>query len=255
MKKLICLLIIVLFSVLLLNPLYAQEGKEKRRLSRGKGRLNGKVLDKAENPIKNAKVVLLFEDNIAKFETTTDKRGVWSIIALGTGRFIVTASADGYMPANRLVFVRQLSKNPPVIFKLKAMSKAVKSEDRSVITKTYFLKHINPKEVGKSLSLYFLNCSYDINKKMLCVSIPKKNITKFEELLRKLDVKKRNIYFRIFTLIASHTGKSSEIKNKDLKKVIHELSKVLSFNCFRLDGVSFLSVQEGARGSAVNLST
>ncbi len=130
-----------------------------------------------------------------------------------------------------------------------------KSEDRSVITKTYFLKHINPKEVGKSLSLYFLNCSYDINKKMLCVSIPKKNITKFEELLRKLDVKKRNIYFRIFTLIASHTGKSSEIKNKDLKKVIHELSKVLSFNCFRLDGVSFLSVQEGARGSAVNLST
>ncbi len=130
-----------------------------------------------------------------------------------------------------------------------------KSEDRSVITKTYFLKHINPKEVGKALSLYLWNRSYDINKKMLCVSIPKKNIKKFEELLRKLDVKKRNIYFRIFTLIASHTGKSSEIKNKDLKKVIYELNKVLSFNCFRLDGVSFVSVQEGARVSVVNLST
>lgn len=130
-----------------------------------------------------------------------------------------------------------------------------KSEDRSVITKTYFLKHINPKEVGKALSLYLWNRSYDINKKMLCVSIPKKNITKFEELLRKLDVKKRNIYFRIFTVIASHTGKSSEIKNKDLKKVIYELNKVLSFNCFKLDGVSLVSVQEGARRSVVNLST
>ncbi len=130
-----------------------------------------------------------------------------------------------------------------------------KSEDRSVITNTYFLKHINPKEAKNALKLYFLNCSYDINKKMLCVSIFTKNITKFEELLRKLDVKKRNIYFRIFTVIASHTGKSSEIKNKDLKKVIYELNKVLSFNCFRLDGVSFISVQEGARKSVVNLST
>jgi hypothetical protein len=130
-----------------------------------------------------------------------------------------------------------------------------KSEDRSVVTKTYFLKHINPKEVKNALKLYFWRCSYDINKKMLCVSIPKKNIKKFEELLRKLDVKKRSIYFRIFTVIASYTGKSSEIKNKDLKKVIYELNKVLSFNCFRLDGVSFVSVQEGARVSRVNLST
>lgn len=130
-----------------------------------------------------------------------------------------------------------------------------KSEDHSAITKTYFLKHIDPRDVGKALKLYFWSCSYDINKKMLCVNIPKKNIKKFEELLRKLDVKKRNIYFRIFTVIASHTGKSSEIKNKDLKKVIYELNKVLSFNCFRLDGVSFVSVQEGARVSRVNLST
>jgi hypothetical protein len=130
-----------------------------------------------------------------------------------------------------------------------------KSEDRSVVTKTYFLKHIDPRDVGKALSLYLYNRSYDINKKMLCVSIPKKNITKFEELLRKLDVKKRNIYFRIFTVIASQTGKSSEIKNKDLKRVIYELNKVLSFNCFKLDGVSLVSVQEGARRSVVNLST
>ena len=113
---------IALFSVLLLNPLYAQK-------SRGKGRLKGKVLDEAENPIENAKVVLLFEDEITKFETTTDKKGIWSVIALGTGKFRVTASADGYIPTNTLVFVRQLSKNPPVILKLKAMDKAVVSED------------------------------------------------------------------------------------------------------------------------------
>lgn len=113
---------IVLFSVLLLNPLYAQK-------SRGKGRLKGTVLDEAENPIKNAKVVLLFEDEITKFETTTDKKGIWSVIALGTGKFRVTATADGYVPANTLVFVRQLSKNPLVVLKLKAMDKAVVSED------------------------------------------------------------------------------------------------------------------------------
>lgn len=113
---------IVLFSVLLLNPLYAQK-------SRGKGRLQGKVLDEAENPIENAKIVLLFEDEVTKFETITDKKGIWSVIALGTGKFRVTASADGYVPTNTLVFVRQLTKNPPVILKLKAMDKAVVSED------------------------------------------------------------------------------------------------------------------------------
>jgi len=72
---------------------------------------------------------MLFQDERTKMETVSDANGEWSILGLGSGKFRVTASADGYIPANTLVEIKQLSRNPPVILKLKKAEKIVASED------------------------------------------------------------------------------------------------------------------------------
>ena len=123
------------------------------------------------------------------------------------------------------------------------------------VTKTYILKHISPDVAHKTLRQYFWHGSYDRNGKMLTVEMPKENISKFEELLKKLDVEKKQILVRIFTVIASQEGKNSPIRNKDLQQVLTELQKVLSFKAFRLDGVSAITVTENQRHSRLVLSS
>jgi hypothetical protein len=124
-----------------------------------------------------------------------------------------------------------------------------------VLTKTYVLDHIKPMAVEKTLSAYFYRCSYDRNGTMFTVVIPERNRKKFEELLNQLDVEKKSILIRIFTVVASQEGKSSEITNKDLRNVLDELKKVLSFKAFHLDGVSALTVKDGQEYSRLQLSS
>jgi hypothetical protein len=124
-----------------------------------------------------------------------------------------------------------------------------KVSGQEILTKTYILKYISPKLAHNILDLYLLKASYDERSriKMLTVMIRKKDVVKFEELLKKIDKRRKTISFRIFTIIASKEHKASGIDNKDLKKVISELKKVLSFKSFTLDGSSFLTVREGSR--------
>jgi uncharacterized protein YxeA len=133
------------------------------------------------------------------------------------------------------------SKKPPSIF--------------DAVTKSYVLKHVSPKTIHNTLRQYFWESSYDRNGKMLTVKIAKENISKFEELLKKLDVEKKTILIRFFTVIASHEGKSAAVPNKDLQQVLLELQKVLSFKAFRLDGVSAITVKDGQRHSRLLLSS
>jgi len=60
---------------------------------------------------------------------------------------------------------------------------------------------------------------------------------------------------RIFTVIASQEGKSGDIANNDLRQVLTELQKVLSFKAFRLDGVSALTLTENQKYSSLKLSS
>ncbi len=129
------------------------------------------------------------------------------------------------------------------------------SSSPDTVTKTYFLKHISPKTVERALHAYFFHSSFDSNVNMITVKIPKENIDEFEELLKKMDVEKRKILIRIFTVIASNEGKSGEIENKDLKQVLSELQKILSFKSYRLDGVSALTVIDGQSYSDIILSS
>jgi uncharacterized protein YxeA len=123
------------------------------------------------------------------------------------------------------------------------------------VTKTYTLKHVSPKVVHRTLRQYFWESSYAPNGNMFTVKIARKNIPGFEKLLGQLDVARRKILVRIFTVIASKEGKSSPIPNKDLQQVLGELQKVLSFKAFHLDGVSAITVQENQDGSRLVLSS
>ena len=124
-----------------------------------------------------------------------------------------------------------------------------------VLTKTYILKHVTPNEVRNALRVYFYESSYDRNKKFLTIQIPESNVAKFEELLKKMDIPKRTITFRIFTVTASKQGKMSPIGNRDLKEVLAELQKLLDFKYFKLDGASLLTVKEGTNHSEIRLSS
>ena len=123
------------------------------------------------------------------------------------------------------------------------------------VTKTYVLKHISPKKVHNTLRRYFYESSYDRNGNMFTVMISKRNVSQFEELLKQLDVEKKTILIRFFTVIASLEGKSAAVPNKDLQQVLAELQKVLSFKSFRLDGVSAVTVKESQTYSRLSLSS
>ncbi len=133
---------------------------------------------------------------------------------------------------------------------------AQEKKGNDVVTKTYFLDHISPRTVDKALRTYFVHPpSYERNGNMITVKMFKKNVAEFERLLKKIDVEKKKVLLRVFTVIASQEGKSSRIENKDLNRVLSELKKVLSFKSFRLDGVSALTVTDGQESSELRLSS
>lgn len=121
--------------------------------------------------------------------------------------------------------------------------------------RTYFLKHITPQDVKNSLRPYFFELSADRTGNMFTVMIAKDKIPEFERLLKKIDVEKKKIIFRIFTVIASNEGNGAEIRNKDLKNVLTELKSVLSFKSYKLDGASLLTVKEGSEDNNITLLT
>lgn len=137
-------------------------------------------------------------------------------------------------------------------------SQADKPKEK-VHTKTYILQNIDPRKVEQTLKAYFYNCSYDRSGNMFTVVIPDRNLKKFEQLLKTLDVEKKTVVMRIFTVIASHEKKpvarGGEIINKDLNNVLNQLQKVLSFKSYRIDGVSALTVKDGQNRSRLRLSS
>ena len=110
-KLSLCFLFLALFFV------YASG-----QVARGKGRLSGLVVDGEGSPIQSVKVVIEFKGkDVSTLETTTDKRGMWSFLGLGTGFWKITASFDGYIPASQDFYVKQLEKNPRITLTLQKL--------------------------------------------------------------------------------------------------------------------------------------
>lgn len=104
----------LIMAFLLMSPhLFSQAG-------RGTARLSGTVSDEQRNPIPSAKITLQFlENEEITQETTSDKKGKWKIAGLGSGNWRITASAQGYIPYQNIVNVRQLDRNPLLNITLK----------------------------------------------------------------------------------------------------------------------------------------
>ena len=95
---------------------YAQSG-------RGTARLNGVVTDEDNRPVEGAQVTLSFaEAGGAKFEAKTDKKGEWSFMGLGSGRYDLAVVLKGYEPYAQAVQISQLSLNPKVYVKIKKIA-------------------------------------------------------------------------------------------------------------------------------------
>jgi tetratricopeptide (TPR) repeat protein len=86
---------------------------------RGVARMGGSVVDKDDKPIQGAKVSIVFKQpGGSTFETTTDKKGDWAFMGVGTGNWDITVNAKGYLPVIQGAYISQLSKNPKIVVKL-----------------------------------------------------------------------------------------------------------------------------------------
>lgn len=105
--------LILLTSLLFISSAAAQAG-------RGRARIAGAVVDEEGDSIKSARIVIhLLKNEQVKRETTTNKKGKWAIISIGTGDWRVTASAEGYLPAFKDVYVSQIERTPKITLTLK----------------------------------------------------------------------------------------------------------------------------------------
>jgi tetratricopeptide (TPR) repeat protein len=86
---------------------------------RGTARMNGIVLDPGGKPVVGAKVTATFtQAGGSTFETTTDKKGEFVFMGVGTGNWDVTVNAKGYQPVSQRIYTSQLNKNPKATIKL-----------------------------------------------------------------------------------------------------------------------------------------
>jgi hypothetical protein len=147
-----------------------------------------------------------------------------------------------------------------VFVSLPAMAEEQKTQSAGnspseVVTKTYILRSVMPEFIKESLRVYFITCSYGDDSNMISVVLDKKNVATFEEQLRKLDVEKKTIQLRIFTVLAAKEGKNDTIENKDLKRVLAEVSNLLNFKSYVLDGASVIMLKDNTRRSYLSLSS
>jgi len=144
-EKFLKLSLIILISLLILGYVIAQGG-------RGKARIAGVVLDEERNPIKSAKIVIEFlKSSLVKRETTTNKKGEWAFLGLGTGRWRVTASADGYIPTYKDIYIKQLELNPKITLTLKK----IEEPDKLIIEDEAFFNLL------EEANLLFAEKNYD----------------------------------------------------------------------------------------------
>jgi len=116
-----------------------------------------------------------------------------------------------------------------------------------VVVKTYYLKYIDPRDLLIAAKLYLIDSTG--TEDTITVKILKKNIPEFEELLKKLDVEKKTVLIKVFTVVASKKQETQEdevIENKDLKRVLNELNSLWKFQSYKIDGPSFLTVKDGS---------
>ena len=79
-------------------------------------------------------------------------------------------------------------------------AKQASQDPEEIVIRTYSLKFVRPSEILSAAKFYIFDST--ATGDTLVVRIRRKNIPKFEELLKKLDVEKKTILFKVLTVIA-----------------------------------------------------
>jgi hypothetical protein len=127
----------------------------------------------------------------------------------------------------------------------KEPAKQASQDPEEIVIRTYSLKFIRPYEIQNAAKFYIFDST--TSGDTIIVRIRRKNISEFEKLLKRLDVEKKTILFKIFTVIASREKEEKEdevIENKGLKKVLDELRNLWNFKSYKIDGPSLMTVKE-----------
>lgn len=244
-------------------PAFAQAGQ-------GRGRLTGTVRDEAGSAVAGAVVWLEYPGAGRRMETQTDKEGKWIFNGVGSGKARITVMAEGFQGVVVNALVSQLRINRPVAIMLKpfadaplqaavlkeaAAPAAQKEDGDEKVTRTYALRFVSPEFLKSSARVFLENWSFADGSSVITVTLRRRNLSAFEALLEKLDVERKNIVLRVFTVIAAREGRSDDFENQDLKRVLGEVRNLLNFKSYVLDGASAVTVRDGAEYGRLALST
>ena len=117
-----------------------------------------------------------------------------------------------------------------------------------VVIKTYQLKYANPRDIYMLIGPFVMERQFNETTKFLVVKILPENIKGLEDMLAKIDVEKKTVALRIFTIIASMKPAAVSLDQPDLKGVVDELRNVLGYKSYSLDGVSSINLLDGTEG-------
>jgi len=88
----------------------------------GTGRINGTVVDEGGQPMEGVLIVVESMEYKTKLQGYSDKKGNFAVAGLGTGKWRITATKEGYNSSYLDMNVRQLRRNPPINVKLKKLT-------------------------------------------------------------------------------------------------------------------------------------
>jgi len=121
-KKISCFSCLFILAGLWLSHVHAQSG-------RGKGQLPGIVINEAGEPVANASVQLIWQEELAvSRETNTNTRGKFRFIDLASGKWELWVKAKGYVSTYMPLEIRQLAKIGEIKIILKRPTKALLME-------------------------------------------------------------------------------------------------------------------------------
>lgn len=86
-------------------------------------RVKGSVISEEGTPIEGAKIILVYSEDGAKTELTTDEKGEWKLSNLRAGTWTIGIMADGYQPQNINAGFSALKDNPSIDVIMKPIPK------------------------------------------------------------------------------------------------------------------------------------
>ncbi|MCP4158330.1 MAG: hypothetical protein GY757_62100 [bacterium] len=144
------------------------------------------------------------------------------------------------------------------------------------VEKVYYLEHISIRRVKKRLKKYIIKITKTNEPNTIRVKLAVDDVKIFEEKLYRLDNEsdtlvnlvlsipkvfkkkkriKHTVHFKLFTVLAGKEEGQNDISDKDLLDVLNELSGVLNFKSFKMDGVSSIAVNEASPHNVLKLSS